>query len=52
MGTTYNIKIVTDKNFDTKEIKNSIDLFELRGKLGGISKVDFDIVPGLGLGSL
>tara|TARA_X000000950_G_scaffold173701_1_gene211225 strand:- start:720 stop:1775 length:1056 start_codon:yes stop_codon:yes gene_type:complete len=25
MGTTYNIKIVTDKNFDTKEIKTSID---------------------------
>ena len=25
MGTTYNIKIVTDKNFDTKEIKISID---------------------------
>ena len=25
MGTTYNIKIVTDKNFNTKEIKTSID---------------------------
>ena len=25
MGTTYNIKIVTDKNFDTKEIKTSVD---------------------------
>ena len=28
MGTTYNIKIVTDKNFDTKEIKTSIDSWE------------------------